>query len=67
MEVMEAMSTQLNFAGMGAVLGYRYEALPAVMDFLQVPAAERGDLFACFRVMEGEVTRALRERVGRGG
>lgn len=52
-----------GFAG-SRVTGLRYEALPAVMDLLQVPLEQRGDVLAALRVMERAVLNALRPRKG---
>lgn len=44
------------------MIGMRYEALPVVLDVLQVPDADRLDVFDGFRVIEGEVVRLMNER-----
>lgn len=62
LEVAIAMSTQLQVVGMGALLGYRYEALPAVLDLLGVPAAERRDVFDDLRAIEREIVRLTADR-----
>lgn len=58
-DVFVAMSTQWNVAGMGGMVGLRYEALPAVMRLVGVPPAERADVFAGLRVMERAALGAL--------
>ncbi len=60
-EVFAAMSTQWNTAGMGGVVGLRYEALPAVMRFCGVSPAERATVFHGLRVMEGAALEDLRD------
>lgn len=61
-EVAGAMGTQMNVAPMGGMIGYRYEALPAVMRFVGVPAAERAHTFLCLRVIENETVRLINGR-----
>lgn len=61
MEVSVRMGSQLN-VGMNGALGMRYEALPLVLDVLQVPAADRLDVFDGFRVIEAEIVRLVNER-----
>jgi len=60
-EVFTAMSTQWQTAGMGGVVGLRYESLPAVMRWCAVPPAERAAVFHGLRVMEGAALEALRD------
>ena len=61
MEVAVRMESQLN-VGMNGVVGMRYEALPVVLDVLQVPAGDRLDVFDGFRVVEGEIVRLVNEK-----
>lgn len=61
MEVAVRMSSQLN-VGMNGVIGLRYEALPVVLDLLQVPAADRLDVFDGLRVVEAEIVRLISEK-----
>jgi hypothetical protein len=61
MEVAVRMVSQLN-VGMNGLIGMRYEALPVVLDVLQVPAADRLDVFDGFRVIEGEIVRLVNEQ-----
>jgi hypothetical protein len=63
MEVFVAMGTQIHVAPTGAVVGYSYPALLAVMDAHQVPAAERRQMLDDFRVIEAEALTLMRERV----
>lgn len=60
-EVAVRMGSQMN-VGMGGVTGLRYEALPLVLDVLQVPPADRLDVFDAMRVIEGEIVRLINER-----
>lgn len=62
MEVFVAMGTQVNVAPTGAVLGYSYPSLLAVMDAHQVPACARRQMLADFRVLEAEALTLMRER-----
>lgn len=62
LEVAIAMQSQMSVTGMGAVLGYRYEALPAVMDLIDVPLDVRREMFANLRVIEAEVVRLIGQR-----
>lgn len=55
-QVAERMLSQIN-AGMAGAIGLRYEALPGVMDLLEVPADERLDTFDAVRVIEAELLR----------
>jgi len=55
------MGSQLNI-GMGGAIGMRYEALPVVLDVMQIPAADRLDVFDGLRIVEGEIVRLLNER-----
>ena len=41
-----------GLVGMAGVIGLRYESLPAVLDLLDVPAADRRGVFAGLRTME---------------
>ena len=61
MEIAVRMGSQLN-VGMSGALGMRYEALPLVLDILQVPAADRLDVFDGFRVIEAEIVRLVNEK-----
>lgn len=61
MEVAVRMSSQLN-VGMGGVVGLRYESMPVVLDLLNVPAADRLDVFDGLRVVESEIVRLLAEK-----
>lgn len=63
MEVFVAMGSQINVAPTGAVIGYSYPALTAVMDAHQVPAPERRQMLDDFRVIEAEAVQLMRERV----
>lgn len=62
MEVFVAMGTQVNVAPTGAVIGYAYPSLLAVMDAHQVPAPERRQMLDDFRVIEAEAVKLMRER-----
>lgn len=61
MEVAVRMMSQLN-VGMSGVVGMRYEALPVVLDAMQVPAADRLDVLDSLREIEAEAVRRLRDR-----
>ncbi len=61
-QVFVAMGTQVNVAPTGAVVGYSYPALLAVMDAHQVPAAERRQMLDDFRTIEAEALTLMRER-----
>lgn len=56
-------------AGFGGAqyIGLRYEALPAVLDLLQVPPDERPRVFRGIRLMERVALRALNEAPGGTG
>ncbi|MCM8599909.1 MAG: DUF1799 domain-containing protein [Candidatus Accumulibacter sp.] len=62
LEVFLALQTQWAVGGMGGVIGLRYEALPAVLDLLQIKKRRRRDLFAALRVLEAETLRELSQR-----
>ena len=62
MEVFAAMGSQVNVAGMGGVIGYRYEALPVVLECLGIAPADRREVFLNFRTLEVEAVRLLNER-----
>lgn len=62
MEVFVAMGTQINVAPTGAVLGYSYPSLLAVMDAHQVPVSARRQMLADFRVMEHEAVALMRDK-----
>lgn len=62
MEVFVAMGSQINVAPTGAVIGYSYPSLLAVMDAHQVPAPERRQMLDDFRVIEAEAVKLMRER-----
>lgn len=56
------MSTQWSFhAATGKATGLRYEALPPLMRYAQVPKADRAAVFAGVRVMELAAIEALRD------
>lgn len=57
-----AMATQINLGAMGGVIGYRYEALPFVMEMVGIPQDERSETFATFRVLEAETLKLMRDR-----
>lgn len=52
--------TQWNVAGMGGLIGLRYEALPMIFDLHGIPASDRRDLLADIRVMEAAVIKESR-------
>lgn len=56
-EVAVRMVSQLNVG----VTGMRYEALPAVLDLLKIPAEDRLAVFDDLRVIMAELVRQLRE------
>lgn len=61
-EVFQAVGeTQWARGPDGRPVGLRYEALPVVMDFLDVPAGERREVFEGVRVMEAAGLAAMRE------
>lgn len=62
MEVFVAMGTQINVAPTGAVIGYSYPSLLAVMDAHQVPTSARRQMLSDFRVLEAEALTMMRER-----
>lgn len=59
MGVAVRMMSQLN-VGMNGVIGMRYEALPVILDAMQVPAADRLAVIDDLRVIEMEVVRQVR-------
>lgn len=61
MEVAVRMMSQLN-VGRAGVIGMRYEALPFVLDAMQVGAADRLDVFDALREIEAGTVRAMNER-----
>jgi hypothetical protein len=62
-QVMRRMLTQLSTSFSGAVLGLRYEALPVVLDIMQVPSSERVDMFDALQIMERQMVRLLSQRI----
>ena len=55
-----AMGTQWAAPGMtGRPTGMRYEALPAVMRYCSIPAAEQPGAFAALRIMERAAMEAI--------
>lgn len=54
-QVFTAMLTQWN-AGFSGVIGMRYEALPVVMNMLEIPKKERRNIFFGLSVMERAAT-----------
>ena len=62
MKVMNAMATQWNVSQTGVAIGLRYEALPVVLDLLEVPKDERRALFGDLQVLEAEMRKAMKER-----
>lgn len=62
LQVMRRMLTQLTTSFSGAVLGLRYEALPVVLDMMQVPASDRPDTFDALQLMERHMVNLLRNR-----
>jgi len=59
MGVAVRMMSQLN-VGMNGIVGMRYEALPVILDAMQVPAADRLAVIDDLRVIEMEVVRQVR-------
>lgn len=59
------MSSQLHVGPSGPI-GYRYEALPVVLDALSVPAGDRLQLLDDLRVIEGELVRRIHDGARRG-
>lgn len=59
-DVFTAMLTQWRISPAGGVTGLDYAALPAVMDFMAVPAADRPEVFQGLRIMERAAVTALR-------
>lgn len=49
--VFSRCSTQWN-VGLSGATGLRYEAIPVLMDLLEVPKSERLEVFECVRTME---------------
>lgn len=49
-----AMSTQWRVRADETLIGLRYEALPAVMDLLEIQSDSRPKIFASLRLMELE-------------
>lgn len=62
MQVAQAMGTQWNMAPNGRVIGFRYEALPVVMQLLEVPRKDRPEVFETLRVLESEMVAFLRNK-----
>lgn len=58
-----AMETQWRVGFAGAI-GLDYAALPAVLDLMEVVPADRHDLFADLRVMEGHALDLMRKKNG---
>jgi len=52
-DVFCAMLTQWHYAGMGGIVGLRYEALPVVLALRGIQAADQPDIFEALGVMEG--------------
>lgn len=55
MQVLQAMATQWRTSQHGHVLGLHYEALPGVLQMMDVPRKRRADVFWALRQMEGEL------------
>ena len=55
------MTTQWNI-GSSAVIGLRYEALPVVMDILDVEKKARAGLLESLRIMEQEALLVFNEK-----
>jgi hypothetical protein len=51
-KVFLAMSTQVIVAGLGSVIGFNYQALPVVLEMLDVNENDWPDVFEKFRVLE---------------
>lgn len=62
MQVAQAMGTQWNMTPNGRVIGFRYEALPVVMQLLEVPRKDRPQVFETLRVLESEMVEFLRNK-----
>lgn len=62
MQVAQAMGTQWNMAPNGRVIGFRYEALPVVMQLLEVPRIDRPQVFETLRALESAMVKFLRNR-----
>lgn len=62
MQVAQAMGTQWNLSAAGVPVGLRYEALPFVLQMLEVPRGERPAVFEVVQVLEAEMKAILRER-----
>lgn len=62
LQVFQAMARQWTVASHGAVIGMRYEALPAVLDLMPVPRKRRSDVFWALREMEVEALAVFNKR-----
>lgn len=62
-EVFRAMNRQWHMTERGIVIGLRMEALPGLLDILQVPRRLRRDLFWALREMEEEAIDVLNRKI----
>ena len=62
LQVVQAMGTQWNIGPTGRAVGLRYEALPVVLQLLQVPRADRSEVFMLVQVLESELLSIVRSR-----
>lgn len=60
-EVFCALGTQWN-TGMAGLTGMRYEALPTVLRFMNVPRSEWSEIFQGLRTMERETLDQVRNQ-----
>lgn len=54
------LSTQWRMSPTGHLIGLDYAAIPAVLELLDLPRAERAELFSDLRVMEHAALKEVR-------
>ena len=62
--VAQAMATQWQASASGALVGWRYESLPVVMDMLELKVDAKPDLFTDLRTLETEMLTLMRAKNG---
>jgi len=69
-DVFLALMTQVNVAGMGGVIGFRYESLPAVFRYCDIGPEDETEVFAKLRRLEAWFVAKLNRKkkpAGTGG
>lgn len=63
LQVFSALQTQWN-VGMNGAIGLRYEALPVVLNLLEIQETDRAGIFNSLRIMESEALSFFRNANG---